>query len=467
MKIIRPPASSRSGFTLIELLVAVGITAVMVAFILSITTNVLNLWTRTTGALNCENQAVLIMDYLTQDFRGLVMKQDSWLDDMNGRNLASRGTGTTNNQRASVWLAASIQPNQSTPKGDSGLPTANWLPTNGGIIKPNNVSGSQLGSSLYLPLSQVMGQDPLLIDPNPPSQKPSTYRFGQAGVWLRFFTTAPDTGLQDAQGTDTTTGNQSDLAHSSSPRAVSYQIIRMQPTWGNKDVVRYLFFRSSVRPYSPDGLNGTVGNTPSHELSTYVIGYDLFTDHPVSNGANGYNKPDSNTYTNNYLGDAGNVRRPGVPTNGNHIFTTQLLANNVIDFGVRFFVRDTTKAINYLGQQYPLKLAFPDPTLPGNKNLVFAVSTQDGHSVSPSKPQIPLVPANVYNLSNITWGFPVAAEVFVRILDDDGVRQIDAIENGILRPPTGMAPDEFWWDTAEKHSFVYTRRIDLPAATLK
>ena len=461
MKTPRSTASIRSGFTLVELLVAVSITAVMVAFILTITTNVLNLWTRTTGALSCENQAVLIMDYLSQDFRGLVMKQDSFMDDMNGRNVKNPGANQ-NYGRASVWLAATVQPDQVTPQGDSGLATANWLPTNGGVMKPHNASGSQTGSSLYFPVRPTPSQDPPLVDPNPAPGKPSTYRFGQAGVWLRFFTTAPDTGLSDAQQTDSVTGNQSDLAHNSAPRAVAYQIIRMQPTWGNKSVFRYLFFRTSVRPYSPDGNGGTIGNLASYRLSTYVVGYDLFTDHQVANGSDGYNKPDGNTYTNNYLGDSGNVRRPGVPTGGNHIYTTQLLANNVIDFGVRFFARDTTQAAK-LGEQLPLKLVFPAPEgtgSNGNKNYAFVVSTQNG--LVPN-PQLPLVPANVYTVTNTTWGYPAAAEIFVRILDDDGVRQIDAIENGILTPPSGMAPDEFWWDTAEKHSLVYTRRVDLPS----
>jgi hypothetical protein len=56
---------------------------------------------------------------------------------------------------------------------------------------------------------------------------------------------------------------------------------------------------------------------------------------------------------------------------------------------------------------------------------------------------------------------PIYADIFLRILDDEGAQMIEAIENGLIKPPNGLTPNEFWWQTAEDHSQIYTRRIEL------
>jgi hypothetical protein len=48
---------------------------------------------------------------------------------------------------------------------------------------------------------------------------------------------------------------------------------------------------------------------------------------------------------------------------------------------------------------------------------------------------------------------PAVVEVFMRVLTDEGVMQIDNLENGWI---TGD-----WWDIALKNSKVFTRRIEI------
>jgi len=208
--------------------------------------------------------------------------------------------------------------------------------------------------------------------PSGPSPKLEDYRFGRYGVWLRFFSTVP--------GSNTT----GDLTALSAPRAVAYQIIRLPVVLGSNEI-RYQMFRSEVAPNL-----------------TFTAGYDLLGTN-YSSGSNTGNAPFS-------------IRSPE---------RINVIANNVVDFGVRIYVS-------------------------GNTNPRFPISSTD----------IFLATTDTTKGSNI--GLPEAVEIFVRILSVEGAQQLALFDN----PPTGYTPTGTWWDIVEANSRVYTRRVDIKSKGL-
>ena len=235
------------------------------------------------------------------------------------------------------------------------------------------------------------------LDLAPASGRLEDCRFGMAGVWLRLI----------AQVADDSTGP----AGLAAPRAVGYQIVRHGAGGDPGATVRYSLFRSEVRTGGAD--------------STFATGYDVF--------ATAYNDPAVGGAS---LADAGNLRRPR---------RDQLLAGNVVDFGVRFRGRDAAGV--------PV-LLFPT----GNGNLGFAATVRDGTGTcSPvlgADPALPPVVASTHHYvwAEMSYGFPEEAEVFLRVLTEEGARQVEALEAGRLAGPT-------WWDLVRAHSQVFTRRV--------
>jgi type II secretory pathway pseudopilin PulG len=190
------PLSLRSrprGFTVIELLVAVGVTALLVTLMVSITLNVLNAWNRSSGRLSTNGTARTVLDQLSQDLSGAVLRRDG-----------------------NVWLAATIQ-RDPPGDGDADTPLADW----GDSDKP---SGTVADDSLAIGTAALA----------PPINE---LRFGKTGVWLRFITTPP-------------AANGGPLEQVSAPRAVAYQIIRRDLGTAANPQFSYQLFRSEVRPYS-------------------------------------------------------------------------------------------------------------------------------------------------------------------------------------------------------------------------
>jgi Flp pilus assembly pilin Flp len=459
-----PPACRRpAAFTLVELLVAMSITVVMVALVIEITGNVLNIWTHTTGTLATENQAALIFDLVAKDLRGAVMKRD-------GR----------------VWIAATIQ-NDQTGAGDAaitvvsstgvaGAPLESWA-AGTGIIKPGQGSPGTTGSSLNIPTytppvsaaaTLTTGNMVSLNSPTAPS--PSSYRFGQAGVWLRLFTTQPDNALPVGAVSGTPNGQNDSV-----PRAVGYQIARiaLTPTDYANNLFHYYLFRSTVRPWATavDTPSGNVSNVlQSQGRSTFGAGYDFFYTFTAGlhTAITASYSTSSSGGTN--LGDAGTIRTPNLQ---------QLLGNNVVDFGVRFWGLAYDSSHNLM----PV-LLFPV----SNTNTGFAASTEDGftRTVGPGGVAVAAIKPPPANFSggagNMTYAFaytkgggsgtpntpctPAFCDVFLRILDDEGARLISLIESGKLLPPNGVTNGNFWWQTAEQHSQVYTRRVELLASPM-
>jgi type II secretory pathway pseudopilin PulG len=364
--------SERKGFTIIELLVAVGVTALMVSLMLTIVVNVLGGWNRSSGSLASGNQARLVLDQISKDIQSAIIKRD--------------GNG---------WMVATVQQNQ-TGVGSAGVSDADWV-----AIKPSdtgtNPSPTPPDTVSFLVPS---GTNPALDD----------YRFGQGGVYLRFFSAVTGSNAYEKKPDGTDDLTRPLLQTISAPRAVSYQIVRL-PVVKSSPELRYQLFRSEVRPGHRDAtLAGR---------STFSTGYNLL------DSSNAYNLP---SVTNSGVlinssgvdegGEPGSIRRPD---------RNQLIANNVIDFGVRVKANNT--------------ILFPVSTT----NIGFAVTTKDGTNGTTAA-----APAGY------SYGFPDTVEVFVRVLTDEGVLQISNLEAGLTPNTQGK-----WWEIALANSRVYTRRIEV------
>mgnify|MGYP001346245258 CR=1 FL=1 len=341
----------RRGFTLVELLVASAITLVLAGIMVAILAQMSRSWARASGGLVATQQAEQALDLIARDLQSAVLRRD-------GR----------------VWLAATVQPNQSGA-GDIGGTLGTWSPP---VRKPGAENPGTPNSSLDL---------------EPASGRTEDCRFGMAGVWLRLIADVPD--RNDA------------IAGISAPRAVGYQVVRRAVSSGTGAAQRYALFRSEVRPYADE--------SPARERSTFAVGCDLF--------AAGYNTAAGG----GNIGDAGTVRRPR---------RDLLLANEVIDFGARFY---RTSAVAGGVRQ----LLFPT----GNDNRGFA-ATADTTALPPN----PTVAGGA-----MSYGIPTEAELLVRVLTEEGARQIEALEEGRL---TGA----MWWEIVLAHSVVLTRRVELEAS---
>jgi hypothetical protein len=354
--------SRRAAFTIIELLVAATITLVLVGLMLQITVQTLGIWNQTSGRLSAGNQAKVVLDYLEEDFQGMVMKNDG-----------------------DAWLMATIEdPNGATFLG-AAMEDAKWNVSGvtDGRVKP--AAGTNAGTSATDSLDFQTGV------PNQGRRDLVDYRFGQAGVWLRMFTHERDSA-------------------DSSLRAVGYQLVRSTPV----DLI----------PNNPD----TAGSERSYQLfrssvgaqNTFNAGYDL------RSAANpGYNTP-SGTDRN-----AGNISRP----NRNY-----LIANNVVDFGVRLWSRDASGNLTLLFPQNATNRGFSGPS---------------GTAVAPVSPSGLLLAA-------MSAGRPAVADVFIRILTDEGARLVANFEYGRTAREAGYATDdEYWWALVERNSLVFTRRVTI------
>ena len=359
---------SLRGFTLVELLVAIGVTAILVTLMLTITLSVLNAWNRSSGKLSANATARLVLDQLAQDLSAVVMRQDG-----------------------NVWLAATVQRDQ---KGNEDAKTtgADW----GSSEKP---AGTTAAGSL-------------VVD----EAKMEDLRFGQAGVWLRYFVAQPDTNDGNAQNV-------------SAPRAVSVQVIRRDLGSNTSPVYAYQLYRAEARPY-----HQTAG--PSRQRSAFEMGYDLYTT-----ASNGYNHNATGAQ-----GDASNIRNPNVG---------QLIGNDVVDFGVRFYERDRE---GNLVEAFPvnrLKKSPPIPPIPPASAPFTYAATSD---TSRSMPSSGFAHAST---GPQVFGFPVEAELMVRVLTPEGVRQLQAFEED-----TSRFPGQTWWDIVIKNSDVFTRRVEIKSSAL-
>ncbi len=245
----------------------------------------------------------------------------------------------------------------------------------------------------------------------------SDARFGAAGVWLRFFTTK--------RGSNTAADNTT----LSAPVAVGYQIIRRfsaaSPT---SQKTAYLFHRAEARP-------ATI--PPANRPGVFESGYNIT--------AAAYSTTNNGTNNGATTGDPRSIQVPGSRTN-----FASVIGENVIDFGVRCYVRDVAQ--------------------PTGLRLVFPASNEKGTASNAATARLraqfpPDIPADSRNYNFV---MPDVVDVMVRILTDEGARLIAAYEtaNSPLSVPAGITAQQYWWQIAAANSQVFTRRVVVNAKPL-
>jgi len=321
---------SNRAFTLTELVVAAGVTVMLAAVMLGIASNVIGITSRATGSIQGNTQATMALDVLTRDLQAAIL-------------LATDD----------VWFAANVQPDQSGV-GDTGGSLGLWDPSGGGAGKPGWADPGTDGSSLNLIPAGLNLKD---------------YRFGMAGMWLRFITNVPDE-------------NVDGLNNFSAPRAVGYQMVRHRIDANAGSSIRYGLFRTEVRSYD---------ESPPI-FSTYHSGYNLFALDYCQPGAGGVSD-----------GDPGRIRGP---------YRSHLLAINVIDFGIRVYERNSSG---------DLVLSFPLL----NSSLGYAAT----RNTIASQPVEATVAALDYSGTTVR-GFPEVVEVSIRVISEEGAKMLEALETG-------------------------------------
>ncbi len=302
-----------------------------------------------------------------------------------------------------VWLAASV------------LDTT----ANSGLWQPAFRNPKPAGAPLSLAMTA-----PNLADA----------RYGHAGVWLRFFTTR--------RGVNSATNATTTLATTSAPVAVSYQLVRRYTATNpaNTTSQAYLLHRSEVRPAA---LVAGATSRPGVLESGYNITGAAYTT--------------ANVATNNasVTGDPRTVRTPGTATGTRNL--DSVIADNVIDFGIRCYVRDPASPGG-------LRLIFP-ATAAG----VLSNNATTSRILASLPPGLPTTDPNFSALYNQV--FPDVVDVMIRILSEDGARLIDNMEKNQTPAPTAPVKynsnaQQWWWGVAQENSRVYTRRILLNAKPL-
>ena len=249
-------------------------------------------------------------------------------------------------------------------------------------------------------------------------------RFGVAGVWLRFFTTSRGT---NTAGTPTSI---------SAPAAVSYQLIRrFTATNPANSSTGYLLHRTEARP----AATGTgTALRPGVLESGYTITDAAYSGNSITSNNNGTNVADPRA-----------IRTPGGPR-----ILDAVIADNVVDFGVRCYVRDAS--------------------VPGGLRLIFPASASGSLSNATNTPLRGRLPSGTPTTApdyNHLALFPDVIDVMVRILTDRGAQLLASVEN--VQTPALPVPakynnnvQEWWWGVVQENSRVYTRRIVVNARPL-
>lgn len=235
----------------------------------------------------------------------------------------------------------------------------------------------------------VVGQKPDLLSWRPTLEDPMQARYGVGGVWLRFFTT-PRGGPPGA----------------AQPVAVGYQLVRRRLTAAAAP--RYFLHRAEVRPVTRDSAPGVL-----------ETGYLL-----AAGGTGPYEVPSAGN-----TGAAGDPVSLARPVDGG-----TLLADHVVDFGVRLSVRDVTTGT--------WRCVFPTE---GN-DTVYLAGTE------------------------ATMPWPAMIEIRLRVLTEQGAEQLAECEAQSGRQggrPSEYATDaEWWWGIVERNSQVFVQRVGLEAQPL-
>jgi len=204
-------------------------------------------------------------------------------------------------------------------------------------------------------------------------------RFGLPGFWLRFVAASAESATELGL-----------------PRAIAYQVAR-RPVRGSLSVsnpaaVRYTLYRSAIS-----------------SQNTFNLGYNVLASSYASLGNN-----------------PGAQRAPSTMANPNSL---DVLATNVIDFGVWLYVREANGG---------LRVVYPAHSGDLTHEAIGMATPPD------------------------TARMPELADIMLRVLSEEGAARIEAIETGRgSRPPEYASDAVWWWAVAEAHSRVFVRRIEI------
>ena len=308
--------TNRKGFTLIELMAALGVTAVIGYFFISIGRDFVVAWDHVGDSVARETEARGALDTIARDFESAFFREGD--DAMFAVDVLDDYVNAGNN----------------------------W---EGGAKRPATDG----------------------IDP-------SLHQYGWAGSWVRLFTAAP------------------------SFNAVGYRIIRTTIKYGVGEP-RYMLYRNVAT------MEDTVLEA---ETALVADGAEIFDF-------------DSGMYL-----------------DGDYMLGTtreNILAVNVVDFGVRLYIYDSSEGGDPSGVDAPdgLRLIFP----------------ADGSSALESSVESLVHRGTTYLGTAYGTRYPDVVEVFLRILNQNGANELLEMEEA--------ADDTLWEETVEKNSRLYRRYITI------
>ena len=209
-------------------------------------------------------------------------------------------------------------------------------------------------------------------------------RFGVRGVWLRFFTQAPEL--------------DPEAKSSGGARAVSYQIVR-HGLLGDSDTAmpRYQLFRSDVS--DENTLKAGFNHIPMFPSRLNNLGnVQLDPIYGEKSDQNGYRTAET-------------IHNPIIQNADTISPTAFSIAANVVDFGIRAYVFKN----NRHGTGY-LKQIFPDKNSATDTEYEFLASSHPGYRKDQSDPDMN--------------AFPHVVDIMVRILTSEGASALASFERG-------------------------------------
>jgi prepilin-type N-terminal cleavage/methylation domain-containing protein len=306
---------SRNGFTLIELMAALGVTAVIGYFFISIGRDFVIAWDHVGDSVARETEARGALDTIARDFESAFFREG---DD--------------------VMFAVDVL---------------------------NDNSGAKWEGGTKRPIAD--GFDP------------SLHQYGWAGLWVRMFTSAP------------------------SFNAVGYRIIRTTIKDGVGEA-RYMLYRNVA------SMKATVFEA---EAALIEASSDVFD---FESGM--------------YLGASGYI----VGTD-----RANILAINVVDFGVRLYVYETD----------PVNQDPSGDDAPDGLRLIFPAD--ESSALESSVESLFHRGSTFLEAADDEDRYPDVVEVFLRVLNQDGADEILEMEEA--------GDDSLWVETVEKKSRLYRRYI--------
>jgi prepilin-type N-terminal cleavage/methylation domain-containing protein len=361
--------SKTHGFTLLELIVAVAVTGLLSGMLLTISSQVLNTQSKSSGQLETNLIAQSVLDQIQEDMQCALFRNDG-----------------------NIWMALSILEDEEN-SGFWASAVQKKPPESSLRIFKSDTTESENMNEPEVP--DNLGQLPFELS-----------RFGVGGVWMRFFTQAPEL------------GNNEEI-NSGGARAIAYQIIRYGLTASKSSAPRYQLFRTDV----------TAKNT-------YAAGYDLHPDGPYGDKSGEVNIVEPDTPRNHTL-----LEKPILESGDDQPATAFSIGSNIIDLGVRaYLVEYSSSGTGNLIQIFPPI----SPASPGNMiSNVFYATSNLSLDYSPNPPP--------YNK------FPDVVDIMVRVLTLEGANKLEAFESGDI-PETDSVN---WWSIAEENSDVYFRRVKI------